>query len=108
MKTNRSLLAMLSAGLVIFEVVLVYPPAQKVTVGTKPKDWVGSWNAVVNVVNQNATFPGLMTFSSDGNVIADEVPSPLETSGHGSWVSTGKNTAAYTFNVLVGSTEPGQ
>jgi len=43
----------------------------------------------------------------DGNLLADETPSPLKTSGHGSWVTTGKNSGDYTFEVLVGNTEPG-
>ena len=44
-----------------------------------------------------------MTFTEDGNVIADEPPSPFETSGHGNWISTGHNEAAYTFVSLIGS-----
>jgi hypothetical protein len=108
MKTNRSLWVILSAGLVICAMLLAYLPAQNATVGAKSKDWVGSWNLIITVVNQNATFPGLLSFFSDGNVIADETPSPLETSGHGNWVSTGKNAAAYTFVALIGNIEPNQ
>jgi hypothetical protein len=46
-----------------------------------------------------------LTFTEDGNVIADEPPSPFETSGHGNWVSTGRRSAAYTFIALIGSAE---
>ena len=60
----------------------------------------GSWNAEVTVVAQNATFPALLTFGAEGSVIADEPPSPGETSGHGNWVSSGDGQAAYTFVAL--------
>ena len=71
-------------------------------------DWVGSWRVNATVVKQNATFPGLMTFFSDGNVMADESPNPQETSGHGSWARTGPNEGVYTFVFLIGSPEPGR
>jgi hypothetical protein len=62
----------------------------------------------IAVVQQNAIFPGLISFFNDGNLIADEAPSPLETSGHGDWVKTGPNETAFAFVFLIGSTEPGQ
>jgi hypothetical protein len=65
----------------------------------------GSWNVVVTTEIQGATFPALLTFTSDGSLIADEPPSPFETSGHGNWVSTGPGQVAYTFVTLVGSAE---
>jgi hypothetical protein len=108
MKNHKLLSASLVAGLVIIAGLMAYLAVPKSTAEAKSKDWVGSWNVVITVVNQNATFPGFMTFFSDGNVIADENPSPLETSGHGSWISTGKDQGAYTFVFLIGSTEPGQ
>jgi hypothetical protein len=78
------------------------------TAGAKSNDWVGSWNVQVSVVNANVTFPGLLTFFSDGNVFADETPVPFETSGHGNWARTGFNKGVFTFNYLVGSEAPDQ
>jgi hypothetical protein len=65
----------------------------------------GTWNAVVTTEGQGMTFPALLTFSSDGSMIADEPPSPFETSGHGNWVSAGHRQVAYTFVSLIGSAE---
>lgn len=85
--------------------VLVVP---RLGAQAKGKDWIGSWSSQITVVTQNATFPGLLTFFDDGNLIADETPSPLETSGHGAWTRTGANEANYSFEFLIGNTEPGK
>jgi len=66
---------------------------------------LGSWNVVVTTEVQGTTFPALLTFSEDGGMIADEPPSPFETSGHGNWVSAGRREVAYTFVSLIGSAE---
>lgn len=66
---------------------------------------VGSWSVAATMAEQNATFPCLLTFIRDGIVVADEPPLPFETTAHGAWVSTGPDTAAYTFVGLVGGTE---
>lgn len=66
---------------------------------------VGSWQVETTVVKQAAAFPSLFTFTDDGIVIADEPPSPFETSGHGNWVATGADTADFTFLALIGSAE---
>jgi hypothetical protein len=65
----------------------------------------GSWQMETTVVQQATTFPALLTFTSDGIVIADEPPSPFETSGHGNWIATGPDTANFTFLALIGSAE---
>jgi hypothetical protein len=66
---------------------------------------VGAWNVEVTTVGQGTTFPALLTFGDDGTMIADEPPSPFETSGHGNWISTGRREVAYTFVALIGSAE---
>jgi hypothetical protein len=66
---------------------------------------LGSWNVKVTTVAQGTTFPALLTFTVDGSVIADEPPSPFETSGHGNWVKRGHDQVAYTFVSLIGSAE---
>jgi len=66
---------------------------------------LGSWNVEVTTVAQASTFPALLTFTADGSVIADEPPSPFETSGHGNWVKRGDHQVAYTFVSLIGSAE---
>ena len=38
---------------------------------------VGSWAVEVTVVQQDAVFPALITFTSDGLVLADEPPMPI-------------------------------
>ena len=65
---------------------------------------LGSWNAEVTTVAQGTTFPALLTFTADGSVIADEPPSPFETSGHGNWLRRG-DKIAYTFVSLIGSAQ---
>ena len=76
-------------------------------VEAKTNDWVGSWTIDATLVSPSVKFPSLMTFNSDGNLIADEVPSPLETSGHGAWVKNDENNGAYTFYFLTGdATDP--
>lgn len=107
MKT-RQLLISISIGILILVATLTYLAVPRSEALAKSKFVIGSWNVVITVVNQNATFPGFITFFNDGNVIADEVPSPLETSGHGSWVGAGNNRYAYRFDFLYGSTEPGK
>ncbi len=108
MKTNRIVWAVLGVVLLAAAGVTAFLVVPRSAAGAKSNDWVGSWNVQVTVVNANATFPGLLTFFSDGNVSADETPVPFETSGHGSWVKTGVNGAAYTFNYLIGSEAPDQ
>ncbi len=108
MKNHRIFLASLVAGLLIIAGLLAYLAVPMWTAEAKPKDWVGSWRAQVTVVNANVTFAGLMSFFSDGNVVADENPALYETSGHGNWVSTGSDQAAYTFVFIIGSAEPAQ
>jgi hypothetical protein len=108
MKTNKTLLTIVPASLVVFAVALAALALPRLTAEAKGKDWIGSWDTQVTVVNQNAKFPGLMTFTSDGNVFADETPSPLETTGHGNWIKTGPNEGAYAFIALVGNTNPTQ
>ena len=55
--------------------------------------------------NLPGIFPKLITFTSDGIVLGDEVPMPAETTAHGNWVATGPREAAYTFHALVGDAE---
>jgi hypothetical protein len=69
------------------------------------KSLVGSWSAVITAIDQGATFPGLLSFTSDGVLLVDEVPAAFETTGHGNWLRTGPLSAAYTFLFLIGSSE---
>jgi hypothetical protein len=74
-----------------------------VRVDNQSEKLCGSWN-VENKIQQGI-FPALLTFTADGSVIADESPELFESTGHGSWVSTGREGVAYTFMVLFGSQE---
>jgi hypothetical protein len=60
---------------------------------------------VTTIDQQDATFPALLTFTSDGIVFGDEPPAPFETTAHGNWVTTGPNAAGFTFLALIGSEE---
>ncbi len=71
----------------------------------KAKSLIGSWRVVTTAVDQKMTFPALMTFTGDGIVFASEPPAPLETPGHGSWVSTGPNDACFTFLFFIGNAD---
>ncbi len=102
MKSARTLLTTLGAILLTFVALIAALVVSRSSVDAKTNDWVGSWNTEVLIPNLNVMFPALMTFNSDGNLIADETPSPLETSGHGAWIKTGGNEGAYTFYYLVG------
>lgn len=68
----------------------------------------GGWSVQVTTEIQQASFPALISFTSDGIVLADEPPSPFETTGHGNWVAVGPREAAFTFRVLVGGGPDGQ
>ena len=65
------------------------------------KNLAGSW-AVTGQTALQGTFYALMTFNSDGTVIADE-PSAYETAGHGAWQEIGHGQIGYTFVALIGS-----
>ncbi len=86
-------------------VAFIVAPATQVNADNRSEKLLGSWNAVVTTEIQGVTFPSLLTFTSDGSVIADEPPSSFETSGHGNWISTGPGQVAFTFMTLVGSIE---
>ncbi len=70
--------------------------------------WIGAWELLVTAYTQNITFPGLLTLTSDGIVFAEEVPDTQETTGHGNWKRVSTDEAAYTFVVLLGSSELGK
>ena len=67
------------------------------------KELLGSWHVEITTPTQRG--PGLLTFTADGSVIADESPLPFESTAHGAWVSRGPRDVAYTFVALMGSQE---
>lgn len=75
----------------------------QLTAGDELPGIVGSWLVTTTVVKQASTFPSLLTFTGDGIVLADETPSLYETTGHGAWEATGKDSANFTFIALIGS-----
>jgi hypothetical protein len=100
---NRKWLFVFLAGLVVCAAVAAFLVVPSGAVASKSKDIVGAWDVNISVVAQNASFPSLVNFFGDGNMISDESPSIQETSAHGSWVSTGENRGAFTFVFLIGS-----
>jgi hypothetical protein len=108
MKNKNTFWMVACVGLVALAVVVAFLAFPNGTVAARTKNVVGAWDVSITVVGQNATFPGFLSFFNDGNLIADELPSPLETSAHGSWVSTGQNQAVYTASFLIGSTTPNE
>lgn len=77
-------------------------PSSQSGAGGQLAKLVGSWQAVTTTVKQGMVFPSLLTFTGDGIVLANEPPGPFDTPGHGVWVSTGPDSANYTFLALVG------
>jgi hypothetical protein len=108
MKANRTVLTVLVAGLIALEMTLAAVAVSRPEVDAKSSDWTGSWNTEVTIASLRRSYPALVTFTSDGSVIADDASSPVEATGHGSWIKTGPNAGAFTYVFLIGSTEPGQ
>jgi hypothetical protein len=79
-------------------------PTAQVAENKQVEKLLGSWNADITTLNQG-TFPALMTFTSDGSVIAAESPIQFESSGHGNWNNKTSGDVAYTFTALYGSEE---
>lgn len=63
---------------------------------------VGAWEITIDLNAQGPGFRGLLTFTSDRLVLADE-PGAFETTGHGAWSVKGRRTAAYAFRAFLGS-----
>jgi len=63
---------------------------------------VGAWN-IDATGPTHPPVPALLLFTSDGIVMGARPPLPFETPGFGNWMSTGPQTAAFTFMVLTGS-----
>jgi hypothetical protein len=101
-KHGFRLFSILAIGIILLG-VLGFQALGAETVMADSKSVVGSWNVTITVINQNAEFPGLVTFFNDGALLTDETPVLYETSGHGAWVKTKPNEAAYTFSFLYGS-----
>ena len=104
MIAKRTLVASIVA--VLFTALPIVPGAQSSLTNERPehanlKALPGSWAVQVSTPTQG-TFPALATFTSDGAVITSEASS-FETAGHGNWVSTGDDEAAYTFVAIEGS-----
>jgi hypothetical protein len=106
MKHTRTI-ALSIVGLIsaLLLVTLAIAQTAQANPNSRSEKLLGSWNVVVTTEVQGITFPALLTFSDDGGMIADEPPSPFETSGHGNWVSAGRRDVAYTFVSLIGSAE---
>ena len=66
---------------------------------------VGSWEAAI-LPAPGVSLPALITFSSDGVVLATESPGPFESLGIGTWVPR-DHDAAFTFRALIGSAADG-
>src|SRR4051794_11048925 len=106
MNNKRTLVASV-LGMIVILLIAASVIAQTAQAGEndRQEQLFGSWNVVATTVGQGTTFPALLTFNDDGSMLADEPPSPFETSGHGNWVSTGRREVAYTFVALIGSAE---
>src|SRR5262245_21806905 len=104
---RKRTLALSVLGLISTLLIAAVAVAQtaQASANNRSKELLGAWNVVVTTEVQGTTFPALLTFSGDGGMIADEPPSPFETSGHGNWVSVDRRKAAYTFVSLIGSAE---
>ena len=81
----------------IVAVLLIGILAVGQTVQASPGSIFGSWSVVVTTVGQGVTFPALLTFTSDGSVLADEPPAAGETTGHGNWLRGSHGQVNLTF-----------
>ena len=87
---NNDILAQISA------------PAPKA--GDKPhlEKLVGAWTVEATSLHHSPV-PAMLVFTSDGIVMGARPPHPFEPPALGNWVSTGPQTAAYTFVVVSGN-----
>jgi hypothetical protein len=97
---NKDKFVLLVVGIISSLLFTAFAAAQTTDNIANMDKLFGSWNVRVTTVNQGITFPALLTLTADGSLIADEPPSPGETSGHGNWVRRGDGEAAYTFIAL--------
>lgn len=65
--------------------------------------FVGSWSLEGHSQRLNGVFPMLWSLTSDGIMLANKASRAFESTVHGSWISTGQATAAFTFKGLIGS-----
>ncbi len=66
---------------IVMLAAFIVAPATQVNADNRSEKLLGSWNAVVTTEIQNATFPALLTFTSDGSLITDEPPVHLKPPG---------------------------
>jgi hypothetical protein len=90
-------------GILLLAALAIAQTAQA-SANKRSEKLLGSWNVAVTTPSQG-TFPALLTFTADGSVIADESPSPFESSGQGNWIRSDHGEVAYTFVALYGSQE---
>ena len=69
--------------------------------------FVGSWSLEGHSQRLNGVFPMMWSLTSDGIMFANKSHRAFESTAHGSWISTGKTTAAFTFRALIGSESGG-
>jgi hypothetical protein len=105
--TRKRLITLSTLGLLTTLLLATFAVAQSAQARAESRQsrLFGSWEAVVTTEVQGTTFPALLTFSSDGGMLADETPSPFETTGHGNWVSAGRREAAFTFVSIIGNAD---
>jgi len=101
MKTNHKAVAPLIAALLIMLVTAVATAPRPAQGDDRGIDRLpGAWHAVTTP-SGFGPFPALLTFTSDGALIASEPPGPFESPAHGNWVRRGRDVAC-TFFVLFG------
>ena len=104
MNTKRLLPAIAMLIITASLLLAACAPTAQAAENNQAEKLLGSWNADITTPNQG-TFPALMTFNSDGSVIAAESPIQFESSGHGNWNNKSSGEVAYTFIALFGSEE---
>jgi hypothetical protein len=101
-KTKRAAFGPVTAALILMLVTAFATAPRPVQGDDRGIDRLpGSWHSVVTTPNQGS-FPGLITFNSDGGVTATESPGPFESPAHGNWERRGRDVA-YTFFALFGT-----
>ena len=101
MRTHRKVIAPMIAAVIVMLVSASATAPRSALADQGVNRLPGSWRVQITTAAQGS-FPGLLTFTSDGAVIATESPGPFESPGLGNWVRRGRDVDL-TFLVLFGS-----
>ena len=91
-------------GLVILLAISALITIPMIKSSAKEQSFVGAWKTSCKPDSQEQTIDATIAFTSDGIVIASELPAnaPFQTTSLGNWYKSEPNTATYSFMVFGG------